>query len=205
LYYFSILLVSLLPAFALARQSQPGTSSDAALKTFLQSYLNDPKFGSDHTARIAYATIPVSAGGGTFVVYVAGQTWCGSGGCMLFVLEPNDDSFRVIGRTSAVQLPVRILDTSNARHPDLAVWVEGGGITKGYEARLRFNGQRYPAIRQRPRLPGRDMRSKAGLSSTKNPTGFPCTSGKLFGHGPWPIRCCTSTYCPALCSVEMSP
>ena len=78
-------------------------------------------------------------------VYVTDQDYCGTSGCLLLVLSPTHDSYRVVMRATATQLPVRILPTSTHGWRDIAVTVAGGGILKPYLARMRFDGRRYPS------------------------------------------------------------
>jgi len=49
------------------------------------------------------------------------------------------------GYATVVQQPIRVLDTKSSGWHDLGVWVQGGGIQPGYEARLLFNGKEYPS------------------------------------------------------------
>jgi hypothetical protein len=79
------------------------------------------------------------------IVYADQPSRCGSGGCDLYVLSPNGLSFRVVTQISVVHLPVRLLTTSSHGWRDLGVRVAGGGVRKAYEARLRFDGRRYPS------------------------------------------------------------
>jgi hypothetical protein len=46
---------------------------------------------------------------------------------------------------TVVNPPIRVLNTTTNGWKDLAVTVSGGGVTRPYEARLRFDGVRYPA------------------------------------------------------------
>ena len=77
------------------------------------------------------------------IVYVSGQDWCGSGGCTMLILKPANSSFKVLGRVTIVQLPIRVLSSMHNGYPDIGVFVQGGGILPGYEAVLAFNGKRY--------------------------------------------------------------
>jgi hypothetical protein len=79
------------------------------------------------------------------VVYVSGRMWCGTGGCILLVLEPTASTYRVIGRTTITRPPIRVLRSSHHGLPDLSVWVAGGGIHRPYAALLPFDGIRYPS------------------------------------------------------------
>jgi hypothetical protein len=78
-------------------------------------------------------------------VYVTDQGSCGSGGCNLVVLSPQGNSYRVVLRSTATQLPIRLLPTSTRGWRDVGVTVAGGGIYRAYMARLRFDGHRYPS------------------------------------------------------------
>jgi len=78
-------------------------------------------------------------------VYVTDQAYCGSGGCSLVVLSPQGNSYRVVLRSTVTQLPIRVLATSTCGWRDIGATVAGGGITRPYTARLRFDGHRYPS------------------------------------------------------------
>ena len=77
-------------------------------------------------------------------LYVTDPDSCGSGGCVLFVLSPDKTNFRVVLRSTVTQLPIWLLPTSSRGWHDIGVTVAGGGVTRPYVARLRFNGNRYP-------------------------------------------------------------
>lgn len=70
---------------------------------------------------------------------------CGSGGCRLFVLSLRPEHYRVVTGMTITRPPIRVLPTVSHGWHDIAVLVAGGGIIPGYEARLRFDGRRYPA------------------------------------------------------------
>lgn len=67
---------------------------------------------------------------------------CGTSGCNLTVFTPQGDSYRPVGKFIG-HLPVRALRTRSRGWPDLAMWVQGGGIIHGHEAALSFNGREY--------------------------------------------------------------
>jgi hypothetical protein len=83
-------------------------------------------------------------------LYVRDGESCGSGGCTLYVLSPEDRGYRLVLRAALVQLPVMLLPTSTEGWRDIGVTVFGGGVTEPYIARLRYEGGRYPA---NPTLP----------------------------------------------------
>lgn len=141
------LVCVLMPAFSCLGQQQ-GLSTDrldSALKQFLQKELTDPYTGIDKTTR--YSSAMIKSDGTTqeeIVVYVSGRNWCGSGGCRLWILEPDGASFKVIGEETITRPPIRVLRSKSHGHFDIGVWVQGGGIRPGYEALLRFDGKSYP-------------------------------------------------------------
>lgn len=73
-----------------------------------------------------------------------GSDYCGSGGCELYVLSLAPGGYRVVTDIGLTRPPIRLLPTKAHGWHDLAVFVAGGGIIPGYEARLRFNGRSYP-------------------------------------------------------------
>lgn len=78
-------------------------------------------------------------------IFLTGADYCGSGGCTLVIVSPHGNGYRTVMRATVTQLPIRLLPTSTNGWRDVGVMVEGGGITRPYEARLRFNGRRYPS------------------------------------------------------------
>jgi len=148
-YFFaSNYLVCLLLASVSCVAQQPRLSPndfDNALKRFLQKELANPILGRDETTWFSAAVIkPDGNAKEEIVVYVHGRTWCGSGGCTMWILEPDGTSFKVIGKVTIVRLPIRVLQSKSHGHRDIGVWVQGGGIQPGYEALLRFDGKSYP-------------------------------------------------------------
>lgn len=79
-----------------------------------------------------------------FLVYVKGEGACGSGGCNLFVLKANNRGYEPVSQLTISWPPIRVLESKSNGWQDIAVWVQGGGILPGYEARLRFDGKGYP-------------------------------------------------------------
>jgi hypothetical protein len=79
------------------------------------------------------------------LIYITDPKYCGSGGCTLVVLTPVKSGYRVVMHSTVTQLPIRLLTSSSHGWRDIGVTVQGGGIIHPYEARLRFNGRRYPS------------------------------------------------------------
>ncbi|MBB5711935.1 FG-GAP repeat protein [Sphingomonas xinjiangensis] len=83
-------------------------------------------------------------GAAEIIVRAEASNFCGSGGCTLYVLSPRAGGYRIVTRMTITQPPIRVLATSTRGWRDLGVRVGGGGITRWYEARLRFDGRSYP-------------------------------------------------------------
>jgi hypothetical protein len=77
------------------------------------------------------------------LVYATDSDDCGSGGCVLYVLSPKGGTYRIVMRSTVVQLPSRVLATKSHGWRDIGVTVSGGGIVTPYMAGMRFNGRRY--------------------------------------------------------------
>jgi len=79
--------------------------------------------------------------------------------CSSLVLEPKGSSFKVITRTTITRLPIRVLSEKNKWLARFGGLGRGGGIRPGYEARLRFNGKKYPSNPSGP--PAQRLQKKA--------------------------------------------
>jgi hypothetical protein len=133
---FSLMLL-ILPCMAMAQDS-------ASLNKYLQDYVGKPLTDTDKEMRYLDAWIDLNSDGKQeVIVYLLG--WRGSGGCGTLILEPQGSSFRVVTYITIVKLPIRVLATKSHGWNNLTVFVQGGGITRGYDAELRFNGKKYPS------------------------------------------------------------
>jgi len=121
---------------------RPSTAKDDPLKAFLKSYLRR----KDPTTRFSVASVHLS-GRDAFqaIVYVTGDAWCGSGGCLTLILTREGLSYRAVGRITITRPPIRVFESSSNGWRDVGVWVQGGGIQPGYEAKLHFDGRAYPS------------------------------------------------------------
>jgi hypothetical protein len=130
---------------AQGRPAVPSSAPEAPLKRFLQNYLESPFLSADRSTRYSAASVDLSGHGKPeVIVYLTGKAWCGTGGCLMLILAPEDSSYRVIARVTVARTPVRVLDQTSDGWRNLGVWVEGGGVEPGYEAELRFDGKTYP-------------------------------------------------------------
>ena len=149
-----VLCVLLVPA-----RARSTSGSEESLKKFLQKYDGNPTSTAERTTRYAAAFVDLKDDGTQdVIVYLIGPRWCGSGGCSTLILAPQGESYRVITKTTVTQPPIRVLSTKTNGWHDLGVWVQGGGIQPGYEARLRFNGKKYPGNPTVP--PAQKLRKK---------------------------------------------
>ena len=84
------------------------------------------------------------------VLYLAGPTVCGTGGCTLLVFTPRGSGWRLVGSTSVTRTPIRASPARSAGWRHLIVHVAGGGGPTG-DVELRFTGRSYPG---NPSVPG---------------------------------------------------
>jgi hypothetical protein len=145
-------------ALSLFCSSSPEENS---LRSFLQDYAGSP--ASEKDTRYAASFIDLNGDGRPeAIVYLTGKGWCGSGGCTTLILTRTSSSFAVVTKIPITRPPLRVLATSSHGWRDIAVWVRGGGVAKGYEGDLRFDGKTYPsnpsmppALRLTAPIPGR--------------------------------------------------
>jgi hypothetical protein len=127
------------------QQHHPSPSQEDSLKKFLQDYVRDP-FYDYKTARYRSAFVDLKDDGThEVIVYFTDQHSCGSGGCTALILAPKGSSYEVVASITIVRLPIRVLTTKSKGWHDISVWVAGGGIQPGYEAKLSFDGKTFPS------------------------------------------------------------
>lgn len=71
------------------------------------------------------------------------SSYCGSGGCTLFILKGNGKGFTSLGSVKVVNAPIYLSKGVTNGYRDLVVTVRGGGATPGL-ASLEFDGKSYP-------------------------------------------------------------
>jgi|CZKR01.1.fsa_nt_gi hypothetical protein len=153
------------------KESLPQAES---LKVFLQKYLGEPDPGFEKEASTRYSSAFVDLkddGTKEFIVYVSGRGWCGTGGCVMLILAPEGESYKVVTRTMVTRLPIRVLTTKSNGWHDISVVVAGGRIQPGYEAELSFDGKTYPSnptVSPARRLTGKARGETAITETTKD-------------------------------------
>ena len=126
-------------------QHEPNSREEDSLKSFLQHYVGTLTSDEDKTTEYFRAFVDLKDDGTQdAIVYLTNDGWCGSGGCTTLILAPKDCTYRVVAKIMITRLPIRILATKSRGWHDIAVWVQGGGIQPGYEAKLSFDGKTYP-------------------------------------------------------------
>ncbi len=147
--------------------SRRGAQKDsAAVRRFLQRYVGPHQ---RRTTRYSFADVNRSDGTTEeVIVYLSGHDWCGSGGCTLLILAPRGSRYDVIGYTTIVWPPIRLLGTTSAGRHDIAVRIAGGGVRPAREVVLRFDGKHYPSNPTvPPAQPAMTPRGVVLISSTR--------------------------------------
>jgi hypothetical protein len=140
------------PAAVAKRLNSPGL-----LKKFMQDHIRQIDPNIDETTMFSYAFVDLNGDGkDEAIVYLTGRSWCGTGGCVTYVLTPDGESYRFVARVPATRTPIRVLDRGSHGWHSITTIVRQDA-THIYEGELRFNGQKYPLGERPPagRLPGR--------------------------------------------------
>lgn len=145
----SVLMVACLVPSATNCSSNAQTTGNRgnSLKAYLQNFVgeSDPSLEKDKQTEYSAVFVDLKDDGSKeVIVYLSGQAWCGSGGCTMLIVAPQDQSYRVVTEVPITRLPIRMLATKSNGWHDIGVVVAGGGILQGYEAKLSFDGRRYP-------------------------------------------------------------
>jgi hypothetical protein len=114
------------------------------LRHFLQTQSGDPRDPENADVTYRAASVHLHDGGEQYIVYWSGTGICGTGGCDMSVIERRGHTFHTVTETTVTRLPVRVLDSQTNGWQDIGVLVTWGEV-RGYEARLRFNGKKYPS------------------------------------------------------------
>ena len=76
----------------------------------------------------------------------------------MLVLKRVSDSWKVVSRTTITRPPIYVLESSSHGWRSIGVWAQGGGILRGYEVELPFDGKAYasnPTLPPARRLEGK--------------------------------------------------
>jgi len=109
---------------------------------FLQKYAGADGF-EDRTTRYSVAQVSINNGPAMKLVYLSGQSWCGSGGCTALLLKEVGMTFKIVNKFTLARLPIHVLPSTTKGWHDMTMPVRGGGVSDRV-AILRYNGSRYP-------------------------------------------------------------
>jgi hypothetical protein len=138
-------LVLLTAASFVRPQDQKASVPEDSLKNFLRGYLRDAHYDYKMTRYVSAFVDLKDDGTQQVIVYFTDRNSCGSSGCTTLILAAKGSSYKVVTSIPIAWAPIRILNTKSNGWHDLGVWVQGGGIQPGYEAKLSFNGNTYPS------------------------------------------------------------
>jgi hypothetical protein len=126
-------------------QAQRQTSvPEDRLRAAVQSYLQSPPLLNFERTSYMFAFVDLAGDGKRqAIVYLTDQGWCGSSGCHMMVLTLKGSSYKVVTMIPAVKLPIQVLESKSHGWRDLSVWIQGGGILRGYDEKVKFNGENY--------------------------------------------------------------
>ncbi len=124
---------------------QSGSGQDGRLREFLKTYVGVP---TEETKTTRYSAAFVDLRGARtkeVIVFLSSNGWCGTGGCTMLILAPEGTSYRIVTKTVATRLPIRVLVTKSNGWRDISVVARINGIEPLYEALLSFDGDNYPS------------------------------------------------------------
>jgi hypothetical protein len=112
---------------------------DAALADAAYRYLAEKHDTSRPPLRLSSADLN---GDGRMdgVVLLAGNDWCGSGGCKMLVFKGTENGYAFVSASTIVKEPIAVTpETAKGWH---TLMVRSGGVG---QVLLRFNGKAYPS------------------------------------------------------------
>lgn len=141
----SAMMLFLLVSCSSSTTAQPSLDEEVArdtIKTLLKGRIAE----NDKSIMVSNSFVDLNGDNeNEVVVYAFGDTICGSGGCNVYILERKGSQYRQVTKLTISRPPIRVFTDRSMGWANLSVWVQGGGITPGYEALLRFDGETYPS------------------------------------------------------------
>ena len=116
---------------------------DQRLRTFLQQRFHNERTNAPDTRYVAAWADLDGDRQPEAIVSLFSSSFCGTGGCTLYVFTGAGSSWRQVSEIMIINAPIRVLMTRSHGWLDLSVQVAGGG-GRAFVARLSFNGRRYP-------------------------------------------------------------
>lgn len=150
---------------------RPVSKQEEILKKYLQHYVGDPDSADNRATRYFSAFVDLKdSGTDQAIVYLSGDGWCGSGGCTMLILAPQESFYRVVARFTVTWPPIRVLATKSHGWHDIAIRMQGGGIEPGYEAEFSFNGKTYVSDDKTNLRPSKRLRERVLLGKVVIPS-----------------------------------
>ncbi len=132
-------------------QAEPDPAIEAAILDAFPDYRQEIIGEDGQQARYVYSRVDLNGDGKEEVlVYPMGSIFCGTGGCDLLLLTPEDCAYSLINSFPISRLPIIVTDEVAAGWQNLIRPESGGGATPSYVLHV-FDGQQYI---EQERLPG---------------------------------------------------
>lgn len=127
-----------------ATAPRDNSARKAALQQALVRYLKAEKVPPNVKQHFFSSYIDLNGDGvQDAVAILAGQYWCGTGGCTMLVFKGQATAFSLVSRSTLIRPPITASETKTNGWRDLIVEVRGGGATPKKVA-LKFDGKKYP-------------------------------------------------------------
>jgi hypothetical protein len=162
----ALIVAALVSSTAIAEARTRQAADEALLKQAVQRETRSER-GSVRSYQVGWTDLN-GDGRPDAIIRLSNSDYCGSGGCDLKIYERTAKGFKSLGSTSITQWPIKVLDTHHRGRRDISVYVEGGGVIRGYTARLQFDGRSYPPNASVP--PARPMKHSPGRTLIDHPT-----------------------------------
>jgi hypothetical protein len=126
-------------------ETKPDAKLEMAILKTIPSYTRDvvDLQGETGKGRYIYGLVDRNGDGGKEAfVYLLGSKFCGTGGCDLLLLTPNQDNYSLVNRFPISRLPTIVSSHKSNGWNDLVRPESGGGIPPSYVLHT-FNGKKY--------------------------------------------------------------
>lgn len=130
---------------SVSAQLEGQTAPEQALMIFLQNYVARSHADSSWLRETQVTSAFADLNGDRrdeAIVLVSGRGWCGTGGCNLWILRPVSGGWRMVGQTSTVNAPIRLLDSRSDGWRDIGL-IERFDANARAEAIWSFDRGRY--------------------------------------------------------------
>lgn len=127
-----------------AQKNQDTGQKQASLQHFLREYLQEHDLKQDPTTRYFSAFVDLNNDGvKEVIVFIMGQTICGTGGCTTLILSRSGSSFTIRGEIDLSNPPIRLLTKETHGWHSLSVWSGRDSVEPGHQLEVEFDGRTY--------------------------------------------------------------